>query len=191
MARPRYKSGDLRAEDALVEAFLGLLSEVPYHKVSVRELCRRAGVNKNTFYYHFGSIDELAGAAIDGALFRELAELLASGRTVTRADIAALMATPEMRAKAGRAAVVLSENGAALRDEVARRIVGVWQELFGDAGAGEDRMLCMQFLVGGLLNVLSGHGAQEFPVIIERLGELGGLEALGRQVGVRRLSVEP
>lgn len=57
MPRPHYKKGDDTARDKLEAAFWDALAEGPYEGISVVGLCRAAGVNKNTFYYHFDNID--------------------------------------------------------------------------------------------------------------------------------------
>ncbi|PWL78517.1 MAG: hypothetical protein DBY20_06570 [Coriobacteriia bacterium] len=65
MPRPHYKKGDDTARDKLEAAFWDALAEGSYEGISVVGLCRAAGVNKNTFYYHFDNIDELARAAAE------------------------------------------------------------------------------------------------------------------------------
>lgn len=37
------------------EGFLKLLKYKPIHQISIRELCEKAGINRSTFYNHFGS----------------------------------------------------------------------------------------------------------------------------------------
>ena len=39
----------------LQTAFLKLLNEKPIHAISIRELCAQAGINRTTFYSHYGS----------------------------------------------------------------------------------------------------------------------------------------
>lgn len=46
------------------ESLLAILRDKSLHKVSIRELCERAGINRSTFYNHYGSqydvLDEMA-----------------------------------------------------------------------------------------------------------------------------------
>lgn len=178
MARPHYDPSQPKARELLIGAFWDLLFELPYPNISVRELCRRAKVNKNTFYYHFENLDSLAREAIDTALFKNLGILLSSKTGFTKEEIAALMETPEMQVKVKRASILLSPNGAALRDTASQQIINVWCELLGDTEIDGIRMLHMQFLVGGLLNVLSGHNAQEFPSILDEIAEFEEMPVL-------------
>lgn len=68
MARPRKDSGGIAAKEALVEAFWSLLAQRPYAKITVKELSAAAGLNHNTFYYHFENMDDLARQAIDATV---------------------------------------------------------------------------------------------------------------------------
>jgi len=39
----------------LQHAFLNLLKTTPLHAISIRALCEEAGINRTTFYHHYGS----------------------------------------------------------------------------------------------------------------------------------------
>ena len=45
----------------LQNALLKLLKTVPLHAISIRELCKEAGINRTTFYNHYGSQYDLLG----------------------------------------------------------------------------------------------------------------------------------
>ena len=57
------------SKEAIAEAFLELLDEQPFNKITVRDIVERCGVNRNTFYYHFQDIpsllEEILTARID------------------------------------------------------------------------------------------------------------------------------
>ena len=44
---------------AMANAFVELSKEKPPVKISVREVAQRAGIDRQTFYYHFDTIDDL------------------------------------------------------------------------------------------------------------------------------------
>lgn len=53
---------DIRIEKtraAIKEAFLALRSEKPLEKITIKELCRLAQINKSTFYSHYDDIFDL------------------------------------------------------------------------------------------------------------------------------------
>ncbi|BBZ26757.1 TetR family transcriptional regulator [Mycolicibacterium madagascariense] len=91
---------DRRAErrSLLLEAAFGLFGEGGEQAVSVRSVCREAGLNTRYFYESFETTDELLGAVYDG-VNRSLATSVATGmdaagghpRERTRAGIAAVL----------------------------------------------------------------------------------------------------
>lgn len=47
------------------EALLGLVQEKELELVSVKEICRRAGVSRSTFYLHYETIDDLLVESVE------------------------------------------------------------------------------------------------------------------------------
>lgn len=48
-----------RTELDIANAFWKLLSQKPYHKITVKNIVEECHINRNTFYYHFKSIPDL------------------------------------------------------------------------------------------------------------------------------------
>ena len=46
-------------KQAIAVAFIHLMEEKPYNKITVNDIVSACGVNRNTFYYHFHDIPEL------------------------------------------------------------------------------------------------------------------------------------
>lgn len=65
MARPRRVDGQKTAYERMENAFWEMLAEMPYHKMTCKELRSRADVSHNTFYYHFENMDDLAQKMFD------------------------------------------------------------------------------------------------------------------------------
>lgn len=49
-----------RTKQAIQDTFWELLEEKPFAKITVRDIVERCEVNRNTFYYHFRDIPDLA-----------------------------------------------------------------------------------------------------------------------------------
>ncbi len=49
----------LKTEEAIKKTFKDMLLEMPYEKLSIKELCERAKINRKTFYLHYNSIDDV------------------------------------------------------------------------------------------------------------------------------------
>ena len=59
-----------RSRRAIKEAFSRLLAERTLDQITVSALAREAGVDRKTFYQHFGSIDGLVDVVVDDAVSR-------------------------------------------------------------------------------------------------------------------------
>ena len=54
-----------KTKDCLRNAMLAILDEKPFEKISVTEICERAGVSRITFYTHYGSKYDLVSEYFD------------------------------------------------------------------------------------------------------------------------------
>ena len=57
----KYFNTALRMDEALI----ALLEEKDLEYITVKEICRRAGVNRSTFYLHYETIADLTDEAMD------------------------------------------------------------------------------------------------------------------------------
>lgn len=51
------------------DAFIKLVKEEPYSKITITQICREADITRSTFYLHFISITDVLNAVLDDALF--------------------------------------------------------------------------------------------------------------------------
>lgn len=74
--RQRRKEQSRRTEQAILQAALELFRAKSFDKVSVRDICRQAGITTGAFYHHFRSKEELLSygfAPLDRHMERSLA----------------------------------------------------------------------------------------------------------------------
>lgn len=110
MPRPRRDSEILPAKERLENAFWELLSEREYNKITVTDIVRTADVNRNSFYYHFSGLPELADSAILHAVENTPMPGM-PGRdfdpdTEWRKHVTALLRDPEQRQRLDRLALL-------------------------------------------------------------------------------------
>lgn len=179
MARPKYEHGDVPARGKLVDAFWRLLEVGPYTQLSVREVCREAGLNKNTFYYHFESLDALADEAVGSALPVELAQSLIAAPIGELPSLQPIAAMPEVGRKFARIGLVLSKNGAALQGT----LMSCFTEQLGrmmPCSSEDDRRsktLLLGFVAGGLVNTLRGNEPATYADAVTELQQLPAIRA--------------
>ncbi|MBP3648633.1 MAG: TetR/AcrR family transcriptional regulator [Clostridia bacterium] len=70
----------------LQNALLKLLKTVPLHAISIRELCKEAGINRTTFYNHYGSQYDLL-SDISQRFLDSIAERLESADASDRESV--------------------------------------------------------------------------------------------------------
>lgn len=49
----------IRTKEAIQKVFKEMISERPYEKITVKEIAERAKINRNTFYLHYNSVDDV------------------------------------------------------------------------------------------------------------------------------------
>ncbi len=53
--KEQYERRVMETKEKIFRAFLHLMGEKDIHQISISGLCRLAGINRSTFYHHFGS----------------------------------------------------------------------------------------------------------------------------------------
>lgn len=64
----KHESKYFHTAETMDEALIALLSKKDYAYISVKELCKKAGVNRSTFYLHYESMDDLLGETISSIM---------------------------------------------------------------------------------------------------------------------------
>ena len=171
MPRPRRDSEILPAKDRLENAFWELLSEREYNKITVTDIVRPADVNRNSFYYHFSGLPELADSAILHAV-EDTPMPGVPGRdfnpdTEWRKHVTALLRDPEQRQRLDRLALLAGPHSSpelvsSLKEFGRLTMISV---LGLDADSLDLKTdLMLDFTVGGMLAVL-----QRWPKLHEKL----------------------
>ena len=86
-----------RTKSAIREALLQLISDKPIARVTTTELCREANINRNTFYAHYSTPEDVL-AELEDELLAELSSILDDDRgdgNVTLAMCRAIAASNE------------------------------------------------------------------------------------------------
>ena len=181
MARPKYTEGDVQALDKLEQAFWEALEQTPYAKMSVRGIVAAAGLNKNTFYYHFGTLDDLARYCVNRSLPSELGKIVfLQGSTAGTRAFEQALASQTVKRKFARVRLMLSPNAQALQGIVSDELVSIWKSILSEpsAGASEQRDLLLKFAAGGLVKALHGKLESEYAPTVDSLRTSGALDGL-------------
>lgn len=158
MARPSYQRDEQTARERIVEAFWRMVEDGPCDKVSVRGLVRESGVNKNTFYYHFEGVEDLARQAtrdvLEPALLLELLSMMQGGT----AHVQSRFHDPEFDKRIARVRTVARAKGTPeLQDKLKQAIADAWATARGFAVSDldEPQRIALEFALGGIMSVLA------------------------------------
>lgn len=148
----------IRTRAAIHEAFITLVSEMRYDKITITALAQRANIDRKTFYTHYASIDELLEDIIRQRLHNSIGAL----------DLTDFYGNPDAFAKAllsaFEAALPLSvdERRSALGNVPVDKILTYWTEaakesIVSQAGplpADAQRRIdvLLDFYLGGIFN---------------------------------------
>ena len=160
MPRPRNDSELLPAKDRMENAFWELLADREYRRITVTDIVHEAGVNRNSFYYHYSGLPELADSAIMH-LMQQASPAIPGpdsdpGET-WRTNMDEAMHDPAARQRIGRLALIAGPHSSpelvdSLRDFGRLTLADVLQVDPEHVDLKTELML--DFTVGGLLAVL-------------------------------------
>ena len=171
--RPR-KDDPQSAAPAKIEAtFWRLLEEVGYSEITVRRISQTAGTNRNSFYYHYDSLEDLARKA-----FLNNAE---GARPLISSLIAGLRGSVEAAAHQGNGLVAHAERvmlcarseSPFLKHMVNELLRNAWFDELGIDGTrlSEDDWAQVEFIFAGLVAVLGSNAVAKSPIIMTHLAE--------------------
>ena len=73
MAEKKEYRSAVRSRRLINQAFLELLQEKPFEKITVTDIVKRADINRSTFYAHYPDVRGMVEALLDGTINKSLA----------------------------------------------------------------------------------------------------------------------
>lgn len=169
MARPRKNQEGPSATERMERAFWEALRAKPYANITVSDVVRGAGVNRNAFYYHYRDLDDMAHAVVGNMLLVEVPPLIVrgfeAGENPLPSVFEALFADSESAARIEHVGLIVGSHGSPMLVRMIKdAIKGLWCESFGfDAARLSDEAdIILEFYLGGALALLERFGADSF-----------------------------
>ena len=166
MARPRNDAEGKAAKERMEDAFWAMLAEMPYQEMTMSRLAKRAGVNHNTFYYHFASLDDMAIELLERNLDEYLPIQIMAGFMQSDFDIAQIFAKPGMGLRFERVCLVAGPHGASwMVESLKAAVVDLWLSMANlkAEDLSEQERMELAFVLGGIISVL-GSGLVHSPI---------------------------
>ncbi|MGI6230236.1 MAG: TetR/AcrR family transcriptional regulator [Tractidigestivibacter sp.] len=165
----------------LKEALIDLLETEPLQKVSVSELCKAAGINRTTFYNHYGNPADVLDD-VEHDVFEEIQELLKrEGQPLT------LARRVEIIASYLREHARISKTAFASEATPSELALALFQLRLGQEGeiaaafsryGQSTRKLLQVFLENGIYSLVRTWLLDDVPISPKELGELAEKVAL-------------
>ena len=149
-----------KTKERLYASLLSLLKEKSIEKVSICEICNRAGVNRNTFYSHYSDIKELL-AEIEGGFMEEIISSIAiSKNTVESVEDLFLLILDIVESNQDMCTLLFSDNGDKnfLHNILMFAMPSAIQNWMAELGISEDdATLLYYFVMGGAVHTLEAY----------------------------------
>ena len=161
----------------LKESLLKLLAEKSIKKISVSELCQNAGINRSTFYNHYGSqFDVLREMELD--MIDDLNQIWEEERGSSEWTLRDRAAAFCRYLKDNDKFVKLIFSNSDTSSEFISLLIGaahvqtIYRQIFPDEKDRQKHDLMTTFLAGGTYNMIRKWLLEDIPITPEEMGEL-------------------
>ena len=142
-----------------------MLAEMPFSQITVSSLSKRAEVNHNTFYYYYGSIEDMAQKLFERNMIPELPKMLLPLLVAGTSSIPDTAIDSALDKHFQRACLFARSDSALLVSILENSLTKLWLDTVGLDRAKlsrpeEDRL---SFIFGGLVAAIGGMGADASP----------------------------
>lgn len=176
MARPKKGNSSDFATVKIENAFWHLLEEEAFSDISVLRISQESGVNRNSFYYHYEDMSDLArkafknnaGPEVSRALFGVLFMSLQGEKTDRAKAI-----DPMLISHARKIMLCAGSDSVFLNQMVHDLLKEIWLEelsISEDLLSPEERLL-IRFIFAGLVSVLGSPQVRKAPGLMTELAQ--------------------
>ncbi|MBK0348359.1 hypothetical protein JDW15_06870 [Aerococcaceae bacterium zg-ZJ1578] len=174
MARPRKTDFTNRAVVKIENAFWKLLETEKYTDITVLRIVQDSGVNRNSFYYHYRDIDDLAYQAFKNNTSNDASRMMISSiLTVLKCQSEEKISDIDMSILSNSRRVMLCARSEStyLKQLVNDYLKEIWLDSFS---IDEERMtteekLQIDFIFAGIVTTLGSQEIENNPLLMLRL----------------------
>ncbi len=183
MARPKKSESQQAATVKIENAFWALLEKESFSNITVRLLSQEAGINRNSFYYHYDDMNDLASKAFRNNANEEVSGLLISallssvdgpGHTEGPDGPERPAFDPALIARSRRIMLCAGSDSSYLRALVENMLKRIWLEAFSirEDLLSDSEKLQITFIFSGLTAVLGSEEVRKAPLKMLELARM-------------------
>lgn len=148
----------LSSQTSITEALLNLMKEKPYSRISVSEICKRAGVSRQTFYTLFESKDNVIAYALARKYCFRPEEHECCRNTMLLGDICHAYSIYIIQSRDILEMLVHNDIMYLMQDSLYRSLID--SSCYLPEHSREDRIYAADFLAGGLTGIARNYVLQ-------------------------------
>ena len=168
VGRPRKRDPEGYAVNKIEIAFWELLEKHDFSDLTMQTLAREAGVNRNTLYYHYANLKEVAEAAFGNALPEDMAMRFLSILLTGPEGITDNWEPMDMSGRIQRIHLFARSNSPLLRSLLKNTLLDRW---FMKLGIREEELtpvdrLQLEYILNGFIGILGSREVADDPHIL-------------------------
>ena len=160
----------LRSQQEISEALVGLMDEMPWREIAIKQVCARAGLSRQTFYNLFDSKEDVLRHALRTQYLRQLDALPAEG--VGAARMASAFAAVVEGCEHLLGLMVRDGLESIITDEVAAAVSLFADRLVRDPDLVETLPYAKAMVAGALAHLLVCWYKEDEPISVDEMSVL-------------------
>ena len=174
MATPRVDIRVQKTKERLKEALLSLMKSKKIDRITISEICRVSGINRNTFYQHYSDIRDLL-SEVEGDFMTSLfSSVRISGESINSVKEIMVLLLATIKKNQDICLLLLSDNGDKdfLRNILMFALPSAVENWVKELGMDkESAVILYYYVVGGAVNVIEAWMKNQFEAEIDDVAE--------------------
>ena len=173
-----------KTKERLKSALLSLMHEKSIERISISEICRKSGINRNTFYQHYKDIEDLLDEVEKGFMVSVFSAVSISGESVRSVKEIMTVLLETIKDNEEICMLLFSDNGDKnfLRNILMFALPSAVENWVRELGIRkEDATLLYYYVMGGAVNVIEAWMKDSFSAPLDDVAEKLNALILGSQ----------
>ena len=168
MARPKSEEPAASAVYKIEKAFWELLEKRDFSEITMQVLAREAGINRNSLYYHYGNMQEVAEAAFGNVLSDEASMAFMDMLLAGPAEIVQNWEPMGLTDKIRKVHLFARSNSPLLRSLLEKTLISRWFRKLGiqREALSPEELLRIDYISNGFIGILGNRAVADDPRIL-------------------------
>ncbi len=163
-----------KTKERLKSALLSLMHEKSIERISISEICRKSGINRNTFYQHYKDIKDLLDEVEKGFMVSVFSAVSISGESVRSVKEIMTVLLETIKDNEEICMLLFSDNGDKdfLRNILMYALPSAVENWVNELGMEEaDATALYYFVMGGTVNIIEAWMKDSFSATLDETAE--------------------